>query len=129
MPKCKKIKRNKRQVCIGEMDTEITLQDRAITPPVFGDPDFDENFTDTGIVWAAVNTVSGKTWFDGVNTDINITHEIYIYYDPTVTDQTWVLLNGRRIDILNFEDLEERNEFLKLTCTDKGPAAKQANKA
>lgn len=129
MAKCSKIKRPKRQVCVGDLDTMITLQDRDITPPPFGDPDFDENFTDTGDVWAMVKTVSGKTWFDGVSTDINITHEIYIYYDPTVGAETWVLLNGRRLDILDVDNLDERDEFLKLTCIDKGPATKEANKA
>jgi SPP1 family predicted phage head-tail adaptor len=98
----------------------ITLQNRAITPPVFDGIDFSETFTDAAEVWALINTISGKTFFDGVGTEINITHEIYIRYDSTVTSETWIEFNGRRFDILQTEDLEERNEFMRLTCTDRG---------
>lgn len=127
---CKKIRRKSRSVCIGDMNTLIKLQNRNITPPLFGDPDFDEEFTDVAEVWAMVNTVSGKTVFDGVNTDINVTHEIYIYYDATVTAETWVELNGKRLDIVpnGVENLEERDEFLKLTCTERGANTIEATK-
>lgn len=120
MSKCTRIHRKKRKLCIGDLKDEIILQNRAITAPVFGSSDFDETFTNIVTVWALINTVSGKTFFDGVNTDINITHEIYIVYDATVTAETWVELKSRRIDILRVENLEERDEYLKLICTDRG---------
>ena len=120
MPKCSKIRRKKRQVCVGDLDTEITLQNRAITPPVFGSVDFTETFTDDGTIFAMVNTIDGKTFFDGVNTETVITHEIYIRFDSTVTSETWVELNIRRIDILRVENLDERSEYMKLTCVDRG---------
>lgn len=126
---CSKIRRKKRQVCVGDLNTEIILQDRAITEPLFGDPDFDENFTDTATVWAAVNTVDGKTFFDGVSTDTNITHEIFIRYDATVTAETWIELGGQRIDILRVQNLEERNQFMKLICSDRGATSAEASKA
>lgn len=129
MPRCQKIRRKKRQVCIGDLDTEIVLQDRQITEPLFGSPDFGEAFTATATVWAAVNTVSGKTYFDGVSTDINITHEILIRYDASVTTETWVSLGGRRIDILHAEDLDERGQFMKLLCSDSGVNSAAASKA
>lgn len=129
MPRCQKIKRKKRQVCLGDLNTEIILQDRQIAAPLFGDVDFDEEFTATATVWANVNTVSGKTYFDGVETDTNITHHIFIRYDASVTAETWVELGGRRIDILRVEDLDERGEFMKLICTDNGEASVEASKA
>lgn len=130
MPKCIRIKRKKRQVCIGDLDTRIILQDRSIKPPVFGDPDFDEDFANTDTVWAAVNTVSGKTFFDGVNSDINISHVIFIRFDSAVTAETWVELeDGQRLDILDTENLEQRGEFLKLTCTIRGNKTLGATKA
>lgn len=128
MARCQKIKRKKRQVCVGDLNKEIVLQNRNIAEPLFGSPDFDENFTTIATVWAAVNTVSGKTYFDGVGTDINITHEIFIRYDATVTAESWVQFGGRRIDILNTEDLDERGEFMKLVCNDRGLTAAEASK-
>lgn len=130
MPKCTVKHRKKRRYCVGDLNTEIKLQSRAITPPVFGAVNFDDKFTDTNpTVWAAVNTVSGKTYFDDAGTETNITHIIGIRYDSTVTPETWVELNGRRLDILSMENLEERSEWLELTCTDRGSTAKNASKA
>lgn len=117
---CSKIRRKNRKVCIGDLNTEIKIQGRTILPPVFGNPDFNETFVDNSTVWAMVNTGGGKTFFDGVGTDINISHYVYIRFDSTVTAESWVELNSRRLDILVVEDLEERNEFMKLTCSDRG---------
>lgn len=120
MPQCSKIRRKKRSVCIGDLRSMITLQNRAITPPVFNGIDFSETFTDAAEVWALINTVSGKTFFDDAGTETSITHEIYIRYDSTVTAETWIEFDGRRLDILQTENLEERDEFMKLVCTDRG---------
>lgn len=129
MPKSQRIQRKKRQVCIGDLDTMITLQNRNIVAPIFGAVDFNEDFKDKAEVWAAVNTVSGKTFFDGVSTDVNITHEVFIRYDEAVTAETWVALKNRRLDILMTENLDERSEFMKLICTDRGLASKAASKS
>ena len=129
MPKCINTKRRHRKPCIGDMDTIIKLQNRSITEPLFGSPDFDETFDGDNNVWGMLQTVSGKTIFDDVGKDVNVTHEIIINYDNSVTDETWVELNGRRLDILLFEDIEERHEFLKLTCTDRGKISFEATKA
>lgn len=129
MPKCQQIKRRHRKICSGDMDTEILIQNRAITPPVFGNPNFGEDFTNNDTFWASVETVDGKTFFDGVNTEFDITHHFYIEFDSTVTTQSWVVLNGQRIKILKTENLEERDEFLKLICTTRGDSAKEATKA
>lgn len=122
MTVCSRSSSRRRGACIGALDQQVVIQDRAITPPVFGSPDFDESFTGADGTWANVRTVRGKTFFDEVNTqDREITHEVTIRYDSAVTAESWVLLtDGRRLDILRTEDLDERHEWLVLTCTDKG---------
>ncbi len=129
MPVCTKIRKKKRELCIGDMRDEIILQNRAIQPPVFGTPDFTENFTNIDTVWSLVNTVNGKTFFDGVGTETPITHEIFIRYDVTVTAETWVQFDSNRIDILAVENLDGRKDFMALTCTDRGAVAKAASQA
>lgn len=126
MSKCVRIKKKKRKICIGDLRDLITLQNRSIQPPEFGEVDYVENFNDTGTVFSLINTVSGTTYFDGVNTETPITHEIYIRFDPTVTAETWVEFDGKRIDILSVEHLDERKEWLKLICNDRGLTNKQA---
>lgn len=123
MPKCERIRRRKRQPCIGDLDTLVYLENRTQTPPQFGTVDFTEEFTpaSNGPVWALVNTVRGKEYFDETGVGTQITHEMVIRFDETITDETWIRMeDGRRIDILNFEDLDERHEWLYLQCTDKG---------
>lgn len=128
MPICTPIHKKRRNICIGDMEDEITLEDRAITPPDFDSTDFDETFTTNATVWALIQTVEGKTFFDGVSTEENITHWIYINFDVTVTAETWILLSdSRRLDIIRVEDLDERNDFMLLHCTDRG--AVEASKA
>ncbi len=129
MSKCKFIKRKRRNICIGDLDTLITLENRNIQAPDFNTVDFDEVFTEAvPDVWAMIETVRGKTFFDGVNTEKEITHLIYIMFDSTVTAETWVKFSdGRRLDILDVENLDERSDFMLLHCQDLG--TKEAGKA
>ena len=66
-----------------------------------------------------MKTVAGKVFFDGVNVDVAVSHEILVRYDPSVTSETWILLkDGRRLDVVNVEDLEGRHEYLRLLCNE-----------
>lgn len=125
MPACNKAK-CKEKIKIGDLNKKITLQNRNITPPIFGSPDFDETFSNDVEVWARIITKEGKTFFDGINTDINITHEITIRYDATVTAETWILFESRRIDILRVVDINEDHQFMKLICNERGLSANRA---
>lgn len=109
---------------LAKSNNTIILQNRNIEPPVFGSSNFDETFSgDTDPLQAMVKTPRGKTFFDGVGTDVNITHEIVIAYVAGVTAETWVLFKGRRIDILAVENCCEQDKVLILTCTDRGTDA------
>lgn len=126
----KRLRKGRRKVGIGQMRDRVTLQNRAIQPPTSGLADFDLAFTDTCERWAAVNTVDGKTMFDGVQgTDIPVTHEVLMRMDTTVTIETWVLTEAStRLDILKVEPFDERSEFMRLTCRESGESAKEASK-
>lgn|SRR5512139_1880929 len=109
-------------VTTGELNKQVTLQNRAIVPPIFGSADFDESFSTTATVWASIKTKAGKTIFDGVNQDVRITHEIIIRYDSTVTAETWIEFEGKKIDIVQVEDINEEHAFLRLLCNYRGAA-------
>lgn len=132
MSNCTTIRKRKRRVCLGDLVDVITLHNREIETPAFNTVDFDETFTPINLAQptrlSMINTVTGKTYFDGVNTEYAVTHEIYIVYDPQVTSATWLEFEGRRIDILNVEDFEERHEFMLLTCNERGRATQEATK-
>ena len=106
---------------LAHSNKTVILQNRDIEPPLFGSSNFDETFSgDSDPLPAIVKTPRGKTFFDGVGTDVNITHEIVIAFIEGVSAETWVLFKGRRIDILEVENCCEDDEVLILTCTDRG---------
>lgn len=100
----------------------ITLQNRSIVQPLFGGVDFDERFDGDNDVQAIVKTIKGKTFFDGVNTESVITHELLIEFIDGVTAETWVLFKGRRLDVLNVINCCEEDEILTLVCNERGTA-------
>ncbi len=121
MAKCSFVKRRHRKICTGDLDTLITLRNRAIVEPIFNSVDFDEDLDQDPLeVFAKVVTRSGKTVFDGVSTDVNITHEVTIRFESTVTSETWVDLDSKLLNIISLENLEERSEFMLLSCAFRG---------
>lgn len=90
--------------------------------------DFGETYEPIGTPWAAIKTVNGKVRFDGVAEDVALTHAVYTRYRDDVTSETWVELgDGRLLDVIDFEDLDERHQFLLLACAEKGSKDKAAN--
>lgn len=98
----------------------VTLENRTITPPDFGSPDFDEAFSTAATVDALIDTQRGSTLFDGVATDRPVTHKFCIEYIAGVTAETWVLFGGRRFDVVDVENYEERDFCLILRCAERG---------
>ncbi|KKN52110.1 hypothetical protein LCGC14_0615840 [marine sediment metagenome] len=111
----------RRKVSIGDLKTIVSLRYRELAEPSFGDVDIDEAFSDHIDVWAKVVSRSGTEMFGGVTSDIPITHTVYIRYESAVNTTMWVELgDGTLLDILDTEDLDEENEFLKLVCSKRG---------
>ena len=134
MSACSAIRKPKRRVCVGDMVDVITLMTRSLDAPTFNNPDFDNVFAPLNASapksLAMIVTPKGKTYFDSVSeTDVDVTHYVYITYNPDVTSEIWVYFEGRRFDVLRVEDLEERHEFMLLTCVDRGLVTKNASKA
>ncbi|GAG13499.1 unnamed protein product [marine sediment metagenome] len=122
MPECEVLPRKHRQLCIGDLTKLVKLSSRTIDEPAFGSPNFAEIFSDVAPTWAKIETTPGKTLFDGVSVDQSVSHVISIRFDPTVTSETWVetVPGAIRYKIIEVEDLEERNEWLRLYCTEQG---------
>lgn len=115
------LRRPHRKVCIGDMDTLVTLSERAIVEPAFGETNFDEKFPDAREVWAKIRTINGRTLFNGTDADISLTHEVSVRYDPAIGAETWIqLFDGTRLDVIDTQDLEERNEFIVMLCNARG---------
>lgn len=114
------IKRKHRVSCIGDLSERVKLHNRALQVPEFEGYDVSEKFSGTKTVWANVRTVSGQTFFTGASIDVGLSHEIIIRYDESVTSETWIEFNNNNLKIVSVENLEERNEFLRLRCSERG---------
>ena len=112
------------------MRDRVKLQTREIREPLFGGTDFSEDFGGTPEVFAKVRSTAGRSIFAGNNVDVAVSHEISIRFCCDVNAETWVELeDGTLLDILAIENPEERNEYLILQCTERGPKTQEASKA
>ncbi len=125
---CKIIGIPHRKICLGDLRHRVILHSRDISAPGFDSVDFGEVYTPIGRAWAAIKTTNGKVRFDGAAEDVALTHAVYTRYRVDVTSESWVeLSDGRLLDVVDFEDLDERREWLLLACTEKGTKEKAAN--
>lgn len=105
---------------VGDLRERVLIEDRSIASPLGGMVDFLELF-ESDAIWAGVSDVSGKTVFDGVGTEVDITHKIYIRHRVGVDSQSFLQLDdGRRLKVVAFKNLGERNEYMALYCSDRG---------
>ena len=119
-----------RRVCAGDLNKRITLHARRIVGPAFGRTEHTHAFEGGVQRWAAVRTIAGKTLFNRVNTDVALTHEIFLRYDSRVTSEAWVELpDGRLLDIEAVENWEEADRFLRLLCVERGPKDQEASQS
>ena len=127
MPECVQIRRKRRNVCIGDMRDRVIIQTRAITVPDANSVDFTEVFSADQTVWALVETKTGTQVFDGTNIVGIATHNIYIRFITGVTFQKWLRFKNVIYDILDVQNLEERDEFYLLRCSLRGDDSKAVN--
>lgn len=78
---------------------------------------------------AIVKTVRGVSVFDDTNTERVATHEVCLEYVAGVTAEMWVKLDTKYIKILTVENCCEKDEVLKLMCTERGEDSKVVNEA
>lgn len=105
---------------------DVTLEDR-VEKIISGKSQ--EVFSNPVTVRAIIKTLQGKAVFDDTNIERVATHEICIAYTVGITSEKWVKLGTRRLKILTVENCCEKNEVLKLMCTERGEDSKVANQA
>lgn len=127
---CVRMRKKNRAVCAGDLDTLIDIQSRTLGDG-FDDTEETEEFTTIFSPFAMLQTLRGVFVVGSVNGgDIEATHSFIIRFPETpISGENWILLNNKRLRILDQENLEEKNEWLKLLCTDRGDASKEASSA
>ena len=118
---------NQKEYCISDLDKRITIYSRSILAPSTGSSDYEENFDVKTKVFAAVITKTGKTIFDDSNIERNVTHEIIIRYIDGITVEAWIDINDKRFDLIRVENINEKNRWLKLSCSKRGLNTSKTN--
>lgn len=85
-----------------------------------------------GSVTAIICTPKGKTVFDGVNTEEDVTHEFHILWPGfDVTTENWILFTGKnkRYRVLAATNCCEADERMIVQCTERGQTDRNAASA
>lgn len=118
-----------RRVPVGDMRTPVIIHKAAILAPTAG---VDMGRKIAPVVspwWCKVTTVTGVFVFDSSNIEQVITHDFQGRYTPDISRDMIIESEGNYYKIVSVEDMEERHEFLRLRCTERGSIAKEVNKA
>jgi len=91
--------------------------------------DYSLTFDGAITTFANIETVSGETIFDSSNIERDVTHKFYIRFRDSITQEKWINFKNELYDILTVENLDERNEFLLLRASKRGPDTKPVNEA
>ena len=129
MAKCQRIRRKKRTVCVGDLRDEIIIWDRDIKAPAFGSAEQTQTYSNNQTVWASVNTVRGKEIFNGTQLVGVKTHNILMRFidGRNITQENVVEFKGNYYDVLEDQNLEERDGWLELSCGVLGDKTQENN--
>jgi len=99
----------------------IDIQTRTNTGATFGKSNPEQSFvTKHAAVKALVITPKGKATFDDVGLDETPTHKICFNFIAGISQEDWLLIKGKRYDILSDLNCCERDLKLELFCRVRG---------
>ncbi|SHF16394.1 phage head closure protein [Caloramator proteoclasticus] len=99
---------------INDLRHRITLQKLEMVQDSYGQAT--ENWVDVVTVWAAVNPISGREFFQAETINSEVTHKILIRYRKGVEPSMRVKFKDRIFTILSVINFQEKNEALQLMC-------------
>ena len=125
---CQAINIKRRKVCFGDLNRKIILHVKSINAPETpSDFDYNQVFTSPVTVWAAIQTITGKEIFDGINLIGTVTHVFYIKFKSGLTTESFLEYNSNYYKILRLEDLDLNNEYMSLSCSIRGDKTAEVN--
>ncbi len=126
---CTNTKPKKLKICRSAFNKTVVIQNRAIETPVQNSVDYSIKLTDVLTVRAMIKTVRGVTLFDGVNTDRVVSHIITIDYksNSVISVENYARIGQTELVIIDVENINEDNKYLRLRCALKGSNALASN--
>lgn len=98
----------------GDLRHRITLQQKQLTKDQEGIAT--ENWVDVATVWAAVEPLKGREYFQAAAVNAENTVRFRIRYRQGITSAMRVVYNGRVFNINSVIDVDERHREIQLMC-------------
>lgn len=126
--RCEIVPIKRRRIYFGDLNRKITIHTRSITAPDEpSDYDYSQTYSGAQIVWAAVQTTSGKDIFDGTNMIGTATHIFYVKYISGLTSESMIEWQSEKYRILRIENLDENNEYMAIYSVLRGTISNEVN--
>lgn len=101
---------------IGKMNRRITIRSKTVTKDTEG---ITQNVWSTvATVWAWVEPLRGKEYFEAAATNAENTVRFHIRYMSGLTSKMQVLYESRLFNINSVIDIDERHREMQLICTE-----------
>ena len=98
----------------GELRHRVTIQQKSVTRNTFGEEVV--TWQDVATVWAAIEPLRGREFFESQQVNAEVTTRIRIRYRPGITPTMRVVFGNRVFDIQAVINVDERNRELHLMC-------------
>ena len=69
-------------------------------------------------VYAAIKPTGGSERLHAMRLESNISHKVYLRYTADITPKDRIIYNGREMQIRAVINVEERNKWLELLCSE-----------
>tara|TARA_R100000773_G_C4221020_1_gene119849 strand:+ start:1661 stop:1987 length:327 start_codon:yes stop_codon:yes gene_type:complete len=103
-------------VSIGRMRYPVTLQSPTVTRDAGGG--LTESYTTLATLFADIRPVSGSEKYRQGKLQESVTHEIIVRYRSDIATNYRIVYESRNFNIRNIRNIDERDRFLKLICTE-----------
>ena len=106
-----------RPMAIGRLRHRIILQTSTLTQDSLGVAS--EAWEDTATVYAQIEALSGREFFEAARVNAEVTHRVRIRYRPGIVPAMRVLAGDRTLDIRSVLDVDGRKRELTLMCAER----------
>jgi SPP1 family predicted phage head-tail adaptor len=126
---CGRIKKNTNKICISDLDKRVIFQITSITGTNSPDISTAVGFTNIATVWAMIKTRATTQYINGVNIEVGISTDIYIRYNSNIdiTKQLYIEYNSAKYKVINAENIDKENDFIRFRCVEHGDKTINAN--
>jgi SPP1 family predicted phage head-tail adaptor len=126
---CKTIKPNISKICEGDFNRKIKIQYTASIANNKPNTNAGTSFKDLKEVWAMVKTNINADFVQNVNVERTLNIDFYIRYTASIDfeRELWVEFNNNRYKVGSVDNIDKRNELIRLRASERGKKTVQAN--